>query len=106
MLKQPIKDHLDALEEHLEERINEVNRRIASGENDYIKVKSRGARRRWKLTRAQAKEAVNHLIFDALSQVDISRVLHFVDRHSRFMDCFEHVRGRYVKGVPDTRGER
>lgn len=33
-----------------------------------------------------------------LRQVDISRVLHFTGRHSRFMDCFEHVRGRYVKG--------
>ena len=98
VLKQPIEDHLAALEEHLEDRIKEVNRRIASGENDYIKVKQRGARRRWKLTRGQAKESVNHPVFDALRQVDISRVLHFVDRHSRFMDCFEHVRGRYVKG--------
>ena len=98
VLEQPIESHLAALEEHLEEQIAEVNRRIATGENDYIKVNNPCVRQRWKLTRPPAKEAVNHPVFDALSQVDISRVLHFVDRNSHFMDCLEHVRGRYVKG--------
>ena len=30
-------------------------------------------------------------------QVDISSVLHFVHRHCRFLDAFDHVLGRYVK---------
>jgi TnpA family transposase len=45
---------------------------------------------------------MNHPCFDALKQVDISSVLHFVNRHCHFIEAFDHVLGRYVKqGVED-----
>ena len=46
---------------------------------------------------------MNHPFFDALKQVDIASVLHFVDQHCRFMDAFDHVLGRYVKQEADKR---
>lgn len=99
ILNEPIEAHLAQLEEELEARICEVNRRIASEENDQIKVTKRS--RRWKLTRLQGRESINHSVFDALRQTDIARVLHFVDHQTRFMDSFDHVLGRYVKEKSD-----
>ena len=98
LLSEPIEAHLSALEAQLEDRITEVNRRIAAGENEQIEVSRRGRNRRWKLARSPARASVNHPVFTVLEPVEISQVLHFVNRHSQFMDSFEHVRGRYVKG--------
>jgi TnpA family transposase len=46
---------------------------------------------------------VNHALFDALRQVDIRSVLHFVNRHCQFLDAFDHIVGRYVKQNADDR---
>ena len=46
---------------------------------------------------------MNHALFDALRQVDIRSVLHFVHRHCPFLDAFDHVLGRYVKQDADDR---
>ena len=45
-LKQPIKEHLAALEQMLEERITKVNQRIISGENEHFQIKKRGKQSR------------------------------------------------------------
>jgi TnpA family transposase len=101
ILKQPIRDHLAALEQMLEGRIAEVNQRIASGENEHFQIKRRGQHICWTLQYPRGSEPVNHPFFDALKQVDISSVLHFVNRRCRFMEAFEHVLGRYVKQEAD-----
>jgi TnpA family transposase len=46
---------------------------------------------------------VNHSFFDAMKQVDIDSILHFANRHCRFMATFDHVLGRYVKQEADDR---
>lgn len=101
ILKQPIEEHLGVLEEELEERIAQVNRRIASGENEYIEVK-RG-KKQWTLQPLRGPEQVNHAFFDQLSQVEIGSVLHFVNQHCPFMQDFEHVLGRYTKSKAEAR---
>ena len=102
LLKQPIGEHLAALETRLEDRLIQVNQRIASGENAHFAIKKHGSQTRWTLQYPRSTELINHPCFDALQQVDISSVLHFVHRHCRFMDAFDHVLGRYVKqGVDD-----
>src|SRR6266851_4088396 len=102
LLKQPIREHLAALETQLEDRLIQVNQRIASGENEHFEIKKRGSQTRWTLQYPHSAELINHPCFDALKQVDISSVLHFVNRHCRFMEAFDHVLGRYVKqGVDD-----
>lgn len=105
ILEQPIEAHLETLKDRLEYRITEVNARIASGENKYIQIKSGPSRRstagtgpkRWSLKYPTGREPINHRFFNALEQVQIADVLHFVQGHCAFMHSFEHVLGRYVK---------
>jgi TnpA family transposase len=102
-LKQPIREHLAELEERLEKRLIEVNGHIASGENEYFEIKQRGSQSRWTLKYPRNTEPVNAPFFDALKQVDINSVLHFVQQHCPFMEAFDHVLGRYSKQAVDPR---
>ena len=97
LLQQPIREHLAELETQLEDRLIQVNQRIASGDNAHVEIKKRGSHTRWTLQYPRSAELINHPCFDALKQVDISSVLHFVNRHCHFMDACDHVLGRYVK---------
>ena len=101
LLQQPIREHLAALEHVLEDRLSTVNQRITSGENEHVQIKRRGQQVRWTLQYPRDAEPVNHPVFDGLTQVDIGSVLHFVHRHCRFMDAFDHVLGRYAKQAAD-----
>ncbi len=103
ILKLPVEAHLSALEQELEDRINKVNKRIATGENEYIKVKKRGDNPDWSLKYPGEKDETNHPVFDSLKQVSIGSVLDFVNQQCGFMDAFEHVLGRYVKTRVDER---
>lgn len=96
-LNQPVSKHLSELKRRLENRITEVNQRIADGENEHFQVKKQGQQVRWSLKYPSDAESVNHPVFDALSQVDIGSVLQFTNQHCNFMDHFDHVLGRYVK---------
>lgn len=49
LLKQPIQEHLAALEQRLEERIERVNQRITAGENEHFQIKRQGQQVRWPL---------------------------------------------------------
>jgi len=98
LLQQPIEDQLAALEQELEDRIATVNQRITAGENEYFKIKKKGDTTRWSLHYPSEPDEANPPIFDTLTPVGIGRVLDFVHRTCRFMDAFEHVLGRYVKG--------
>ncbi len=73
----------------LEERITKVNQRIISGENEHFKSQQHGTHRSWTLIYPRARESVNHPFFDTLEQVDIGRLLHFVNQQCQFMDAFE-----------------
>ena len=97
VLKQPIKEHLKALEQMLEARIAEVNQHIVSGENEHFQLKTGSKQKRWTLKYPRASETVNHPFFDTLRQVDIADVMHFVNRQCRFMAAFQHILGRYIK---------
>lgn len=101
ILKQPIRDHLAMLEQTLENRIAEVNQRIAEGLNEHFQIKKHGQNVRWTLEYPSNDEPVNHTFFNALKQVEISDVLHFVNQQCRFMDVFEHVLLRYNKQDAD-----
>ena len=103
ILQQPIRAHLAELEEELEARIVSVNQRIASGKNEHLKLTHRGPHRRWTLQYPRGSEPINHPFFDALKQVDIGSVLHFVNQHCRFIDVFDHVLGRYAKQTVNDR---
>jgi len=103
VFKQPIRDHLAMLEQALENRITEVNQRIAKGLNEHFQIKKHGQSVRWTLEYPSNDEPVNHPFFNALKQVEISDVLHFVNQQCSFMDVFEHVLLRYTKQKVDDR---
>ena len=93
ILQQPIREHLAELEQRLETRLSEVNQRLAAGENPHFEVKRRGPTVRWTLHYPHDTEPVNQVFFEALTQVDIGSVLHFVHQHCHFLDAFDHVLG-------------
>ncbi|OYE01953.1 Tn3 family transposase [Nostoc sp. 'Peltigera membranacea cyanobiont' 232] len=101
ILTHPIIEHLASLEKNLEERILEVNRRIADGENEHFQIKKRRDKVRWNLLYPQGIDLINAPLFDSLKQVDIANILHFVDRHCHFIKAFEHVLGRYHRQTVD-----
>ncbi len=103
LLAQPIQDHLAELKCQLEERIRAVNQRISAGENSHFHLTTTGKRKSWTLQYPTSDEPINHPIFETVPPVNISRVLHFVNHHCRFMTCFEHVLGRYNKQAADER---
>lgn len=76
-LRQPIREQLAALEEQLETHIQEVNGRIANGENADVRVTRRGERQRWTLSYPQGSEPVNDPLFDTVPQVDLRQMLAF-----------------------------
>ncbi|WP_322489331.1 Tn3 family transposase [Chloroflexus sp.] len=95
ILDRPIHEQLAELESQLEARIQEVNARIADGENTHIRITRRGERTRWTLPYPRSSEPVNHPIFDDLPQVDLSRVLAFADAGCQMLEAFSHLLGRY-----------
>lgn len=101
LLKQPIREHLAALEQQLESRLVEVNERIASGDNTHFELTKRRSQTRWTLHYPRSTELINHPYFDALKQVDISSVLHVANQQCHFLDAFDHVLGRYGKQEAD-----
>jgi TnpA family transposase len=101
ILTHPIAEHLASLEQNLEERIVEVNRRITDGENEHFQIKKRRDKVRWNLLYPQSVNLINSPFFDSLKQVDIASILHFVDQHCHFIKAFEHVLGRYHKQTMD-----
>lgn len=103
ILKEPIAEHLKTLEQTLEARIAEINRRIAAGENDHFQIKRRGSHWHWTLQYPRTNEAVNHPFFDLLKQVDIAGLLFFVNQHCPFISVLDHVLGRYAKQESDSR---
>jgi len=103
VLTQPIEQHLITLEQILEERIAEVNCRIASGDNEHFQVQKRGKQVRWNLVYPAGTDLVNSPFFDVLDQLDIGELLHFVNQHCQFIQSFEHVLGRYQKQSLDQR---
>lgn len=102
-LQQPVAEHLAALERELEGRLLTVNHRIAAGENTHFHRQRQGRRERWTLEYLHEDDPVNHPIFDTLRPRDIGSVLHFVNEYCQFLDCFDHVLGRYVKNAADDR---
>ena len=99
ILRQPVEKHLAELKDQLETRIAEVNRRIATGENEHFKSNGNG---RWTLQYPGGGEAANHPFFDQLPQADISSILQFANRRCRFMDAFTHLIGRFTRQSPDV----
>lgn len=103
ILRQPIEAHLNDLEKELEARWALVNQRIASGENEYIKIQPQRNRSGWNLQYPGDHDDTNHPVFDTFQHVEVGKVLEFVNQQSQFMTAFAHILPRYVKTQADER---
>ncbi len=101
-LRQPIHAQLIAFEEQLEARIQEVNARIATGENADVRVTRRGEQRRWTLSYPEGCEPVNDPLFDTVPPVDLRQVLAFAQAGCEVLSTFTHVLSRYQKQRPES----
>lgn len=99
LLQQPIEEHLEHLNYALEQRIAEVNSRIASGENPYFKQKPSG---KWSLSYPAKEGEEKHPFYDQLGHVDISQVFDYVNEHCAFMEAFDHVLASFAKSDLDS----
>lgn len=93
-LNKPVETWLDELEEQLEKRLAEVNKRIKSGDNAYLKKQAGG---RWSLPYTRAAPPINHVFFEQLPDIDVQAMMHFVHQRTSFLDKFEHVLQRAVR---------
>lgn len=91
ILQMDIEQHLIQLQTRLEHRLDTVNKRTVTGENDAIQRKSSRSKRAWHLPQPSLKTAINHPFFNTLPQLDIYDVLHFIQQQCQFMDTFQHI---------------
>jgi TnpA family transposase len=101
-LKLPIEEILSKLEEELETKIVEVNKRIKDGRNKYIKVTRKDDNIKWTLPYKKPEDTENHSFYSHLPQVDIGDVLHFVSEQCGFFETFTHILGRHAKTNADN----
>ncbi|MEM7799358.1 MAG: Tn3 family transposase [Chloroflexota bacterium] len=100
ILNQTAESHIAELKQTLETKLEQVNNRIAAGENDQIVIKRSG---RWHLPYSRINEDVNNPFFESLPQVDIQAIFQFADQHCQFLNQFTHVLHRYAGRKADTR---
>ena len=98
MLSLSMAEVLKKLEEELEAKYEEVNQRILSGENPYVKLsKKKNGEITWKMPYVAEEDPVNNPFFDDVPQIHIAQVLQFVDSRCQCLDAFIHILQRYVK---------
>lgn len=91
LLQVNIEDHVKELQAQLETRLKVVNERIVSGDNSSFQRKSARSKRSWHLPQSSLETEINHPFFNALPQLDIDHVIHFVQQRCQFMDEFQHI---------------
>lgn len=92
VLTDDINGKLNELKDVLENMIVEVNQRISSGENKYIKIKKKGSSTRWTLPYQKIKPDFNNPFYDKLPQINIIDLLVFVDNQCNFTNAFGHIK--------------
>jgi TnpA family transposase len=91
-LTDDIKGKLNELKNVLENMLIEVNQRINSGENSYVKIKKKGSSTRWTLPYQKIKPDFNNPFYDKLPQINIIDLLVFVDTQCNFTNAFGHIK--------------
>jgi TnpA family transposase len=103
VLLRPIEETLAAFHKELEEKFEEVNRRIENGDNKHIKVAGTGDKRRWSLIYPTEEEPINSPFFGQIPSIGVAELLRFTADGTGFANSFTHVLGRYVKQEADPR---
>lgn len=109
-----IEQRLDELEVKLHTKILEVNRKIASKENSYIKIKESKTKddkvdknskthHKWHLINPTIEEKDDNF-FAGVPNINISELLYFINEQTNFCEAFDHIKPRYSKQKADDEG--
>jgi len=88
----PIESRLNTLENTLEGLILDVNNRIKSNENKYIKFKGKKDSPTWTLPYVKKGGEFNNPFYDQMLQINIIDLFDLVDYHCNFMKEFTHAK--------------
>lgn len=103
ILLAPITETLATLRAKLEDRLVDVNQRVAASINAHIKVVGQGEKKRWSLIYPTAPETGNGPFYSQLPGIGVADLLRFVNGETQFLANFTHVLNRGVKHAPDLR---
>ncbi|WP_218014666.1 Tn3 family transposase [Candidatus Regiella insecticola] len=104
LLSSNIVDILATLEESIENKYQEVNRRIISGENTGIKLKYNTRRdvTSWTLPYIPLDKGTDNPFFKKLPTLNISDIAQFVNGVTGYSRAFSHLQPIYAKEAPET----
>ncbi|MCU7954589.1 MAG: Tn3 family transposase [gamma proteobacterium symbiont of Bathyaustriella thionipta] len=104
LLSMEITDLLSFLQENLDKKYGEVNKRIDNGENTSIKIKynKKGELIKWTLPYTASDNGVNNPFFEQLPVTSIGNVLRFSSESTHFLKKFSHILPRNSKTKPST----
>ncbi|NJO84322.1 MAG: Tn3 family transposase [Blastochloris sp.] len=100
-LRQPIRELLAALKEQLERRIQEVNGRIANGENADVRVTRRGEHQRWTLAYPEGSEAGQRPALRHRAAGRSASGARLAEAGCGMLSALTHVVSRYQKQRPE-----
>jgi TnpA family transposase len=96
--KMSIKNHLEFLEDILEEKLSSLSQDVSQGINKAINVVNKKGQQKWSLSKYTPQEEINNPFFDGLKQRNISDVIYYVHKKTGFLNYFSHIAPRYSKG--------
>lgn len=104
LLSMEITDLLSFLQENLDKKYGEVNKRIDNGENTSIRIKynKKGEPTKWTLPYSASDDGVNNPFFEQLPVISIGDVLRFSSESTHFLKKISHILPRNSKTKPSS----
>lgn len=97
VLKQPIKQQLDALFAELQNLWKKFDSSLRRGKLKHLKFDEKAKTLHIKKSRVCQDEKIEHRFYEQVPFCDIVDVLRFVDKHTHFTSAFTHIQPRYAK---------
>lgn len=89
---------IETLSCDLNDKLQQVSRRIENGDNQNVILRNRTGKTKWRLPSTGVKSMLNNPFFDQIKPINITDVLRYVDQETGFLDNFEHVLPVQSKG--------
>ena len=101
-LNQSFNQFIEEKAKPLDEKIISVNEAILSGENSYVKLKTKkDGSTIWTLPYTKKSLDLNNPFYEKLPSVSISQIMQFANEQTQFMQQFTHIKPHYAKSQLD-----
>ena len=94
---------LAELKEELSDQYRDVNQRIKSKENEYIKIDENGDKVTWRLPYKREDDSADNPYYEKFTSTGISEVIDFTANDTNFFDSFKHILNKGSKSKPRTK---